>query len=174
MPASQAEGEPPDTADVLGAEQAYLLESRKFLGLMRDDVLSLQALGGDPISEEYLRATLFHRAEALQDLPDTPLFFGRLDYGARADTGTAETGAESFHIGRRHVHDPAGTPVVIDWRAPVSRAFYQASRDDPMGLVLRRRFGFSGGELTAFEDEPFDGRATCTGRDGGGHAVDQS
>ncbi len=82
MPAPQAEGEPPDTADVLGAEQAYLLESRKFLGLMRDDVLSLQALGGDPVSEEYLRATLFHRAEALQDLPDTPLFFGRLDYGA--------------------------------------------------------------------------------------------
>ncbi len=170
MPAPQAEGEPPDTADVLGAEQAYLLESRKFLGLMRDDVLSLQALGGDPVSEEYLRATLFHRAEALQDLPDTPLFFGRLDYGAHGETGTAETGtaetsaaeastaetgAESFHIGRRHVHDPAGTPVVIDWRAPVSRAFYQASRDDPMGLVLRRRFGFSGGELTAFEDERF-------------------
>ncbi len=24
-----------------------------------------------------------------------------------------------------------------------------------MGLVLRRRFGFSGGELTAFEDERF-------------------
>src|ERR1700735_4209224 len=102
MPAPQAEGEPPDTGparpptDVLGAEQAYLLESRKFLGLMRDDVLSLQALGGDPVSEEYLRATLFHRAEALQDLPDTPLFFGRLDYGAHH-----ETGAESFHIGRR-------------------------------------------------------------------------
>jgi DNA helicase IV len=165
MPAPQVEGEPPDTADVLGAEQAYLLESRKFLGLMRDDVLSLQALGGDPVSEEYLRATLFHRAEALQDLPDTPLFFGRLDYGAPAETSTAEnsadetradeTSAESFHIGRRHVHDPAGTPVVIDWRAPVSRPFYQASRDDPMGLVLRRRFGFSGGELTAFEDERF-------------------
>jgi DNA helicase IV len=152
MPAPQPEGEPPDTGparpsiDVLGAEQAYLLESRKFLGLMRDDVLSLQALGGDPVSEEYLRATLFRRAEALQDLPDTPLFFGRLDYGAPA---------ESFHIGRRHVHDPAGTPVVIDWRAPVSRPFYQASRDDPMGLELRRRFGFSGGELTAFEDERF-------------------
>ncbi len=106
MPAPQAEGEPPDTGDVLGAEQAYLLESRKFLGLMRDDVLSLQALGGDPVSEEYLRATLFQRAEALQDLPDTPLFFGRLDYGAPEETSTGQTSAESFHIGRRHVHDP--------------------------------------------------------------------
>jgi hypothetical protein len=133
-------------ADVLDAERAYLLESRKFLGLMRDDVLSLRALGGDPVSEEFLKAELYHRAEALKDLPDTPLFFGRLDY---------DTGGESLHIGRRHVHDPDGTPVVIDWRAPVSRPFYRASRDHPMGLELRRRFGFAGGELTAFEDERF-------------------
>ncbi|MBV9793866.1 MAG: AAA family ATPase [Actinobacteria bacterium] len=151
MPASQADGEPPDTQpltapdDVLDAERAYLLESRKYLQLMRDDVLSLSALGGDPVSEEFLKAELYHRAEALADLPDTPLFFGRLDYAA----------GERFHIGRRHVHDPAGTPVVIDWRAPVSRPFYRASRTEPMGLELRRRFGFAGGELTAFEDESF-------------------
>ena len=47
---------------------------------MREDVLSLRALGGDPVSEEYLKADLYRRAEALSDLPDTPLFFGRLDY----------------------------------------------------------------------------------------------
>src|ERR1700753_1248803 len=115
MPASQAEGEPPDTgplsspADVLDAERAYLLESRKFLGLMRDDVLSLNSWGGDPVSEEYLKAELYHRAEALADLPDTPLFFGRLDYGASGEG----PGEESFHIGRRHVPDPGGTPVVL-------------------------------------------------------------
>jgi DNA helicase IV len=168
---SQAEGEPPDTGhapgtDVLTAERAYLLKSREFLHLMRQDVLSLKALGGDPISEEYLKAALYHRAEALKDLPGTPLFFGRLDYRADAPPGTdlqarpeAQAGAhgqgETFHIGRRHVHDPGGHPVVIDWRAPVSRPFYRASRAQPMGLALRRRFGFSGGDLTAFEDERF-------------------
>src|SRR6516225_5415565 len=61
----------------------------------------------------------------------------------------------ALHIGRRHVHDQDGTPVVIDWRAPVSRPFYRASQADPLGLVLRRRFGFAGGELTAYEDERF-------------------
>jgi DNA helicase IV len=61
----------------------------------------------------------------------------------------------SFHIGRRHVHAPDGTPAVIDWRAPVSRPFYRASGAEPMNLALRRRFGFSGGELTADEDELF-------------------
>ena len=44
---------------------------------------------------------------------------------------------------------------MIDWRAPVSRPFYRASPAEPMGLARRRRFGFSGGELTAYEDEDF-------------------
>ena len=129
---------------------------------MREDVLSLRAMGGDRVSEEYLKAELYHRAEALKDIPDAPLFFGRLDYAGPPETGPseAETGGDGiaghdFHIGRRHVHAPDGTPAVIDWRAPVSRPFYRASAADPMNLARRRRFGFSGGELTAYEDELF-------------------
>jgi DNA helicase IV len=149
--------------DVLAAERDHLRRSREFLRLMREDVLSLRAMGGDPVSEEYLKAELYRRAESLRDMPDTPLFFGRLDYreaghyGGAVDDGAAtdEAASSYFHIGRRHVHDPHGTPVVIDWRAPVSRPFYRASQSDPMGLDRRRRFGFSGGELTAFEDEGF-------------------
>ena len=150
---------------------------------MREDVLSLKAMGGDPVSEEFLKADLYHRAEALKDIPDAPLFFGRLDYASSPEPGHPEPGhpqpgkyetgisgtrqakaggaeddgvaGHSFHIGRRHVHAPDGTPAVIDWRAPVSRPFYRASGTDPMNLALRRRFGFSGGELTAYEDELF-------------------
>jgi hypothetical protein len=159
---------------------------------MREDVLSLNAMAGDPVSEEYLKAELYHRAEALKDIPDAPLFFGRLNYAARPGQpepgqsgpgrpgpGYSEAGrprpgysgngisgsggtddgiaGHAFHIGRRHVHAPDGTPAVIDWRAPVSRPFYRASTADPMNLALRRRFGFSGGELTAYEDEHFTG-----------------
>ena len=138
---------------VLTTEREQLRRSRDYLNLMREDVLSLEAMAGDRVSQEYLKAELYHRAEALKDLPDTPLFFGRLDYAPNADDdGVA---GQSFHIGRRHVHAPDGTPAVIDWRAPVSRPFYRASAADPMNLELRRRFGFSGGELTAYEDEPF-------------------
>jgi DNA helicase IV len=152
-----------ENTDVLAAERDHLRRSREFLRLMREDVLSLRAMGGDPVSEEYLKAELYRRAESLRDMPDTPLFFGRLDYleagryGGPAGDGMTddETASSYFHIGRRHVHDPHGTPVVIDWRAPVSRPFYRASQSDPMGLDRRRRFGFSGGELTAFEDEGF-------------------
>jgi DNA helicase IV len=122
---------------------------------MREDVLSLKAMGGDPLSEEFLKADLYHRAEALKDIPDAPLFFGRLDYADQPEEIEDGVAGHSFHIGRRHVHDPDGTPAVIDWRAPVSRPFYRASRADPMNLARRRRFGFSGGELTAYEDELF-------------------
>ena len=156
MPSVTTQEADPDA--VLAAEREHLRLSRDFLGRMRTDVLSLRAMGGDPVSEEYLKADLYRRAEALKDLPDTPLFFGRLDYlpGEVAVAGGGEAPAdEHFHVGRRHVHDPHGTPVVIDWRAPVSRPFYRASQLEPMGLERRRRFGFSGGELTAFEDEQF-------------------
>src|SRR5215475_8769032 len=146
MPSADAATADQDT-DVLAGERQHLRRSREFLELMRANVLSLRAMGGDPVSEEYLKADLHRRAESLRDLPDTPLFFGRLDYAE---------GGSPFHIGRRHVHDPQGTPVVIDWRAPVSRPFYRASPAEPMGLARRRRFGFSGGQLTAFEDEVFD------------------
>jgi DNA helicase IV len=140
---------------VLVAERDHLRSSREFLRLMRENVLSLRALGADRVSEEYLKADLHRRAEALVDLPDTPLFFGLLDYAVWLDdAGEAGSGAQ-FHIGRRHVHDADGRPVVIDWRAPVSRPFYRASPAEPMGVALRRRFGFSGGELTAYEDEDF-------------------
>jgi hypothetical protein len=186
---------------VLTAERDQLGRSREFLRLMREDVLSLKAMGGDPVSEEYLKADLYHRAEALKDIPDAPLFFGRLDYANQHGAnqhganqhganqhganqhGASQHGADlpgetddgvaghSFHIGRRHVHAPDGTPAVIDWRAPVSRPFYRASAADPMNLALRRRFGFSGGELTAYEDEVFAGEAASGA---GAHGPDRS
>ncbi len=143
---------------VLAVEREHLAQSRDFLNLMRQDVLSLPALAGDRVSQEYLKADLHRRAESLRDLPDTPLFFGRLDY--------ASTPADDFHIGRRHVHDPDGHPVVIDWRAPISRPFYRASQADPMDLARRRRFGFSGGQLTAYEDELFTANTAALPADG--------
>ena len=138
---------------VIRAERAHLILSREYLRLMRENVLAINPMAGDRVSLEYLKADLYRRAESLKDLPDAPLFFGRLDY--RDAGGDADFAGSSFHIGRRHVHDQDGTPVVIDWRAPVSRPFYRASQADPLGLVLRRRFGFAGGELTAYEDELF-------------------
>ncbi len=156
MPAEAGEdGEDP----VIRAERTHLMQSREFLRLMRENVLAINPLAADRVSVEYLKADLYRRAESLRDLPDAPLFFGRLNYARQT-----EFDGSAFHIGRRHVHDQDGTPVVIDWRAPVSRPFYRASQGEPIGLLRRRRFGFSGGELTAYEDERF--ADTGAGTDG--------
>jgi DNA helicase IV len=149
MPSHQLAPDIP--ADVLASEQAHLAASRAALAAMRAHAQSLTAdAAGDWVSQQILQALLDERVAALADHPDTPLFFGRLDRAADDDLPS------TIHVGRRHVHDGNSRPLVIDWRAPVSRAFYQASPADPMGVTLRRRFGYHGGELTAYEDERLD------------------
>ena len=125
---------------------------------MRERTASMQALSGDRVSGEYLKFTLWKRMKALEDDPTIPLFFGRLDYGAAAAHDTESVGhpGERFYIGRRHVTDERGDPLVVDWRAPISRPFYRASKTTAMGLRLRRRFGFHHGAVTAYEDEALE------------------
>ncbi|MQM25154.1 HelD family protein [Glycomyces albidus] len=81
----------------------------------------------------------------LADLTDRgiALFFGRI----WMDDG------EDFHIGRRHIRDEHGDPLVLDWRAPLSEQYYRASAHDRRDVARRRRFGFQGARLTGFEDE---------------------
>ena len=139
-------------SEELASEQVYLTGARAELARMRQQTLSLKADGGDRVSSEFLAATLYRRAQSLVDDPGANLFFGRIDQ-QRSDAPRPER----WYIGRRHVADSHGDPVVIDWRADVSRAFYRASTAEPMGVSLRRRFGIDRGQLTAYEDERLDG-----------------
>ncbi|MEU4302945.1 HelD family protein [Kitasatospora aureofaciens] len=144
------------TTDPLQRERDHLAASRSALRAMREDVesLDLRDVTGTWVSAVILQNQIEARIAALADLSDTPLFFGRLDYlHAVSDELSEGGGGESFYIGRRHVHDADGDPMVIDWRAPVSQPFYRASRAEPMDVERRRRFGYTGGELTAYEDE---------------------
>src|SRR3954452_24013462 len=98
----------PETAAEIVNEQAHLQESRAALQRMRERTAAMSALAGDRVSGEYLKFTLWKRMKALEDDPEVPLFFGRLDY-ADADAD-ADADAERFYIGRRHVTDEAGDP----------------------------------------------------------------
>src|SRR5215207_807954 len=149
----------PTASPELEAERAFLTEALAALSRMHQVVeeRDVPLIGGEDndarfTNESNIRAKRL-RAQALLDLPDVPLFFGLLDY----ETGTVE-GLDRVHIGRRHVHDGSGAPLVIDWRAPVSVPFYRATRSDRQRVLLRRRYGFSdAAELTGFEDEPLIG-----------------
>lgn len=154
-----------DPLDPLSRERSHLAVSRSALRAMREDVESLDIsdVTANWVNAEVLARQIDDRIKALADLSDTPLFFGRLDYlhapgaeeaeGAEGERPRPEDAYQTLHIGRRHVHDACGDPMVIDWRAPVSQPFYRASKKDPMDIALRRRFGYTGGDLTAYEDE---------------------
>ncbi|WP_404385519.1 AAA family ATPase [Knoellia locipacati] len=131
------------THEELTEERAHLANARAELARMRERTLALDVQGGNAVSSEALAETLWRRARSLEDDPTTALFFGRVDL----DTD------ERWYIGRRHVTDDMGDPLVIDWRAPVSTTFYRASHADPLGVRLRRRFGYDHGRITAMEDE---------------------
>ncbi|HRC40385.1 MAG TPA: AAA family ATPase [Tetrasphaera sp.] len=129
-------------------ERAHLAAARTALEAMRQRTEALDVNAADPIAAAYLARALYYRAESLKDDPGTALFFGRLD----------TTTNDRWYIGRRHVGDEHGDPLVIDWRAEVSCAFYRATHHDPMGVTLRRRFGIGAGDITAYEDEHLSDR----------------
>ncbi|MFI0981130.1 HelD family protein [Streptomyces sp. NPDC021093] len=169
--------EPVDPADPLSRERAHLSASRSALRAMREDVenLDIKDVTANWVNAVVLTAQIEDRIKALADLSHTPLFFGRLDYlhtvGAAEAEGSAgerplpEAAEMRVYIGRRHVHDADGDPMVIDWRAPVSQPFYRASKKDPQDVGLRRRFGYTAGELTAYEDEHLSDTDTASDTD---------
>jgi DNA helicase IV len=147
--------------DSLLRERAYHDRCRAALDAMvdgaREHVFTGQDVSASGADAEVLGHELRSRAKAMGELPQGPLFFGRLDFAE----GAGQHSGESYHIGRLRIsEEPTVPPLVVDWRAPVSRAFYQASAGDPQGVAVRRRFGWAPGsrgdsdDLTGLEDEP--------------------
>ncbi|WBO65444.1 HelD family protein [Streptomyces camelliae] len=150
----------PALTETLHAERAHHDRCRAALTAMIEGAAEQVVIGEDVSASGADAEVLGHRlrsqAKELRELPPGPLFFGRLDF-ADDDPGH---GGMDYHVGRlRITEDPAAPPLVIDWRAPVSRAFYQASARDPQGVEIRRRFGWAPGgsgdsaDLTGLEDE---------------------
>ena len=139
----------------LPEEQAHVERSYAELARMRaraEDLLE-SVRGVDPD----LEWSLLRRVRALREDPRA-LCFGRLDTAA----------GETWYVGRRHVEDAAGDPVVVEWRAPVALSYYRASRRDPMGLVRRRQFVVDGRELLSIGDDLFGPGPAGDGRRGTG------
>ncbi|MGI5426778.1 HelD family protein [Streptomyces sp. CA-179760] len=145
----------PALQHVLDWERAHHERCRAALAAMVEGAGEQVVIGEDVSASgadaEVLGYRLRSHAKALRELPEGPLFFGALEF---------EGAGGRLHIGRLRISEhPAEPPLVVDWRAPVSRAFYQSSARDPQGVVVRRRFGWApgsrgeSGDLTGLEDE---------------------
>ncbi|MET7601820.1 AAA family ATPase [Streptomyces avermitilis] len=154
----------PDLAlhHALTRERSYHDTCRTALAAMvegaDEHVITGEDVSASGADAEVLGHRLRSRAKHMRELPEGPLFFGRLDFAP--DSGDREHAGQSYHLGRLRITEhPAAPPLVVDWRAPVSRAFYQASARDPQGVAVRRRFGWAPGsrgdtaDLTGLEDE---------------------
>jgi DNA helicase IV len=138
------------TAAGLEAEQRYLLHAYECLEDMHERAqraLDAGELAAGAVDSEIVRWHLARRVAALAARPPA-LCFGRIDYAEDA-------GAERYYVGRRHVEDEAGEPVVVDWRAPAAVPFYRATSADPLDLDFRRRFLIDGETLVEIFDEDF-------------------
>jgi DNA helicase IV len=134
----------------LEAEQRYLLHAYRCLEAMHERAqraLDAGELAAGSVDSEIVRWHLARRVAALSARPPA-LCFGRIDYSRQA-------GGDRYYVGRRHVEDATGEPMVVDWRAPAATPFYRATSADPLDLDLRRRFLVDGETLVEIFDEDF-------------------
>lgn len=71
---------------------------------------------------------------------------------------TAPT-TEPVYVGRIGILDEDGNPLLVDWRTPAAEPFFAATHANPMGLVSRRRYRWTGDLISDFWDEVFSPEA---------------
>jgi DNA helicase IV len=150
--------ERPHTDPELAAEQAYVDAAYARLEAMRDAAERVREAYADVRAggthqarlERDIAWDVTQRRLADLDIGDAPLMFGRLDMEDRS----------RWYVGRIAVEDEVHTPLVVDWRAPVSEPFYRATAVEPMDVVRRRHLiSRKGRELVGLDDEVFDQEA---------------
>ncbi len=144
-------------ADELVREQTFLDRAHDALAAMRtraqETLARMQATGGfdDLAHEVALRRRVAVLAES-----NRPLVFGRTDAApGDAAPSSGEPDGERWYIGRRHVEDAAGDPLVVEWRTRVAEPFYRARPNEPMGLRRRRHLMVDGRRLVSYSDDLF-------------------
>jgi DNA helicase IV len=117
---------------------------------------ALRGNGGTPMERDVEVRALARQVKRLH-VADNGLCFGRLD----------TLSGEHSYIGRIGLFDEANEyePLLLDWRAPASRAFYVATAATPENMRRRRQFLTRGRQVLDFTDE-------VLGRPGGGERGD--
>ncbi len=95
-------------------------------------------------------AIVFQAAKRLAslDAAHEGLVFGRLD----------TVDAEARYIGRLGLRDADREVLLIDWRAPAASVFYQATAQDPLGVVRRRVLQSVADRVVGLQDDLLDAR----------------
>ena len=90
---------------------------------------------------------------------DERLAFGRLELEPEETSESAPEGTTERpvrYIGRIGLRDDDQRPLLLDWRVPQARAFYQATAATPLGARARRHLQSKGRDIVRIDDEIFD------------------
>ncbi|HSI26531.1 MAG TPA: UvrD-helicase domain-containing protein [Aeromicrobium sp.] len=145
---------PSDEQREIAAEQAYvdvvysrLDESAKMARSLVKEGFARGHVGneGGLVERDAMVYQASRRLSALNAAHDG-LVFGRLNL----------VDGESRYIGRIGVRDEERDVLLIDWRAPAASVFYQATAQDPAGVVRRRVLRCSGDRVIGVEDDLLD------------------
>ena len=150
----------PDSSDrealehEIAAEQIFVDRAYTSLEQLRADYREMQrsieseGAWGSPQARTERDAKAAHfgdQAMRLEQIEDR-LVFGRIDM----------TDNQAHYIGRAGLPDEAGGRLLIDWRAPAARPFYQATAANPEGVVRRRHIATSNRKVRSIEDDALD------------------
>lgn len=93
-------------------------------------------------------AIVFQAARRLAslDAAHEGLVFGRLD----------QREGEPRYIGRIGLRDEDREVLLVDWRAPAAAVFYQATAQDPLGVVRRRVLQSAADRVVGLQDDLLD------------------
>lgn len=93
-------------------------------------------------------AMVFQAAKRLASLnaAHEGLVFGRLDH----------FDGETRYIGRLGLRDEKREVLLVDWRAPAAAVFYQATAQDPSGVVRRRVLQSISDQVVGIDDDLLD------------------
>lgn len=151
-----------DRKDPLAAEianeQAFVDRAYEVLESLRQSYrasqrkVEAQGAWGSPQARTERDAQAAHfgdQAMRLEQIQDR-LVFGRIDMDDDS----------SHYIGRAGLPGEDGGRLLVDWRAPASKPFYQATALNPFDVVRRRHISTSRKEVRGIEDDVLDaGRA---------------
>lgn len=142
--------------DELRSEQSYVADLYTRLDAERSRLQAdyREALGhpidpqnGGTLVERDVNVRALAKAVKRLNVADDGLCFGRLD----------AVSGEHLYIGRIGIFDDNNEyhPLLLDWRAPASRAFYVATAANPESMRRRRQFHTRGRQVLEFTDEVF-------------------
>jgi DNA helicase IV len=140
-----------DAGTELEREQRYVDQLYARLDELRDraerDLIAVRATKASGThqnrSERDAFATLYEQRLSQLRAVEDRLCFGRFD--------TREAGTR--YVGRIGLSDEERHQMLVDWRAPAARLFYQATAAAPGDVVRRRHLTTRGRNVVAIEDE---------------------